>query len=186
MLEACERDRRPSKSPHDTVCHCWLVQQCERGQTTLREHTRKPASNDSVQPPRTSPRCARLAVQSRDTRFRAQPQSMTASRAIRNPRSHPRAKKARSNFPHFDFSKRGICALHRSKTGAQADLGFRTVFARVSHLFRVLHPRCRVPRPVFVPPKQPGIQHRRFSQCHCNKRATNRCLLKETCGDTDQ
>ncbi len=93
-------------------------------------------------------------------------------------RFHTRAKKSRSNFPRFDFPKRGFHATSLPKIGPQTDPGFHVEFAPDSPVFCDLHPRFCFPRRFPTPRKRVGNQNRRFSQSHCEYRATNQGRLK--------
>ncbi len=91
-------------------------------------------------------------------------------------RFHPRAKNSRSNFPRFDFSKRGFCARTARKTPPPTHVGFpaqpRSTFSGFSMRNACAHPVVRRCGPVFHPPKWCGNENRPFPQFHCVWRAT--------------
>ncbi len=93
-------------------------------------------------------------------------------------RFHPRAKKSRSNFPRFDFSKCGNCARAPFKTPPETHSRFRRGRARISQDFPRLPRGLRFLASVSTPEKRCENENRRFPQSTCTWRATNRRSLK--------
>jgi hypothetical protein len=156
-------------------CHLGLVQhsdRCHNARRLLR------CCDTSLHPPITF-RVARTASRARPPFPRAAAIYDRVARHSKR-RFYPRAKKSRSNFPRFEFSKRGFCAPHPSENTPQTDLGFRTSFARVFRVFCDSHPRARAFDTDFRPPIRVENQNRRFPQCTCTWRATNRRRLKRS------
>jgi hypothetical protein len=93
-------------------------------------------------------------------------------------RFYPRAKKSRSNFPRFDFSKRGFCARLARKNTPEYDPRFRPPIAHKTRENAYL-PRSVAVFPCgFPPPKQGETRFRPFSQSVCDNRATNPRLVQ--------
>ncbi len=132
----------------------------------------------STRPPNIPPRCAPFATAGlpgaiANTRPRIsipveQPSLPAAPRASRTPLSHPSANLSRSNFPRFDFSKRGFCARAPLKNTPQPDLGSRTRNARILHVFHVLPRRDCLRSTVFHPPNRGENHFRSLPQTTCN------------------
>jgi hypothetical protein len=70
-------------------------------------------------------------------------------------RFHPRAKKSRSNFPRFDFSKRGFCASRAQETPPETHPRFRRSARHKTRHFTG-HRRAHTARYRFPPPPKTG------------------------------
>jgi hypothetical protein len=93
-------------------------------------------------------------------------------------RFYPRAKKSRSNFPRFDFSKRGICARDAPKTPPETHSRFPRIRAQKHHELSRFPRAGRFLVTGSTPQNQVENQNRRFPQFTCTWRATNRRSLK--------
>jgi hypothetical protein len=87
-------------------------------------------------------------------------------------RFYPRARKSRSSFPHFDFSKRGFCARHARENTPEPDLWFSVQIARTTRQFACLPRSCPDSPCGFAIPKQGETRFRPLSQSACDNRAT--------------
>jgi hypothetical protein len=156
------------------VCHCWLVQQCDSGtRVRVTGHRLTDVSSLLSQTPPHDPSSLRG---SRPPRARhAIPRAAAIYDCIARhfqTRFHPRAKKSRSNFPRFGFSKRGFCARSARQNTPEHAPRLRPAIGTETRK------KCGVPPAFpfclrdFAAPKAVETRFRPVPQFLCDNRAT--------------